>query len=392
MDVTPQKTIRNKSTTKLKIKSKLNAKSKIKDAKDIKSNNKSKKNRKKKNKSSKSVKNKSNKEVRSKIKDIGNDNVTKQNAISKENSISTDTRIKPLLKWVGGKSQIMDTLIREFPKEMDNYHEIFLGGGSVLLAVLNCVNSGLLTIKNKIYAYDLNAPLIHVYKNIQTDHMGLYEFVRNMVNEYHECTGTNVIRKPTTLEESKTSSESYYYWIRTKYNELSETEKTGIAGSAMFIFLNKTCFRGLFRVGPKGFNVPYGHYKKPQIIDKQHLIAIHNLIQDVTFITCSFTESMKNIGPNDFAYLDPPYAPENSKSFTKYTGDGFGVKLHEELFNMCNELNNDNKKFLMSNSNVELVTKNFPSSQYTIIVITCKRSINSKNPAAKTEEVLIRSY
>ena len=158
--------------------------------------------------------------------------------------------------------------------------------------------------------------------------------------------------------------------------------------------MNKTCFRGVFRVGPKGFNVPYGHYNNPEIINKEHLEEIHNLIQNVVFECCDFNTSLKNIEPNDFIYLDPPYAPETDTSFVGYTENGFGIEKHSQLFGLCHGLCNglNNTKFMMSNSNTDYVKKNFPEEKYNIQVIMAKRSINSKNPDAKTKEVIIKNY
>ena len=171
--------------------------------------------------------------------------------------------LKPILKWVGGKTQIIDKLMNNFPIEINNYHEPFLGGGSVLLTLLSYVKSGMITIHGNIYAYDLNEPLIYIYKNIQTRHNELYDILKNMITEFNECGNGELNRNPTNIHEAKLAKENYFYWIRSKYNKLCLTDKNSILGSAIFIFLNKTCFRGVFRVGPNGFNVPYGHYKNP---------------------------------------------------------------------------------------------------------------------------------
>ena len=162
----------------------------------------------------------------------------------------------------------------------------------------------------------------------------------------------------------------------------------------MFIFLNKTCFRGVFRVGPKGFNVPYGHYNNPEIINKEHLCEIHNLIQGVIFECCDFTTSLSlsKIEKNDFVYLDPPYAPETDTSFVGYTKNGFDIKNHTQLFNTIHELTENNTKIMLSNSDVSLVRENFTNKKYNIKSILCKRTINSKNPEAKAKEVIIRNY
>ena len=300
---------------------------------------------------------------------------------------------KPILKWVGGKTQIIDKLITDFPVEINNYREAFLGGGSVLLTLLSYVKSGIIKIQGNIYAYDLNEPLINIYKNIQVRHNELYDILQTIIVDFNECGNGEINRNPTNIAEAKVAKENYYYWIRSKYNKLCLNDKMDILGSAMFIFLNKTCFRGIFRVGPNGFNVPYGHYNNPEIINKAHLEEIHNLIQIVVFECCDFNTSLTNIETNDFVYLDPPYNKEVDTSFVGYTENGFGIEKHTQLFGLCNGLNGLNhKKFMMSNSNTDFVKQNFPQEKYNIEIITAKRSINSKNPSSKTTELIIKNY
>ena len=290
---------------------------------------------------------------------------------------------KPFLKWVGGKTQIINDIISKIPTEMNNYHELFLGGGSVLLSVLSLQKQNKILIKNKIYAYDINNDLINVYKNIQNNKEELYKIINLYINEYNSITGSIINRKPISIEESKTSKESYYYWIRNKYNKI---DKNTIECSALFMFINKTCFRGMYREGPNGYNVPYGHYKEtPTIISEKDLNYISDLIKDVEFKHNSFTDSIKNVNDGDFVYLDPPYVPENSKSFVGYNADGFNLETHELLFNEIKKLKNT--KFAMSNAKVDMVTNSFKN--YNCQEIIARRAINSKNPGSKTIEVLI---
>ena len=297
---------------------------------------------------------------------------------------------KPILKWVGGKTQILDKLIPDFPIEINNYREPFLGGGSVLLTLLSYVKNDIIKINGNIYAYDLNEPLIYIYKNIQTSHNQLYETLQQIISDFNKCGDGEINRKPKNLTEAKFAKENYYYWIRSEYNRL--TDKKTILSSAMFIFLNKTCFRGLFRVGPNGFNVPYGHYKNPEIINKEHLEEIHNLIQNVIFDCCDFNTSLLIVEPNDFIYIDPPYAPETDTSFVGYTKDGFNIDNHKQLFKLIHNLTDANIKIILSNADVNLVRENFSNEKYNTVSILCKRAINSKNPDAKTKEVIIKNY
>lgn len=308
---------------------------------------------------------------------------------------------KPLIKWVGGKTQILDKLLNDFPKEINSYHEIFLGGGSVLLGFLTYIKYNKINLQNKVYAYDINEQLIHMYINIQTKHNELYDKLREFIIEYNESADDNNEdnikknnnRKPKNIEEAKSSKESYYYWIREKYNKLDKDDKKNIIGSSLFIFLNKTCFRGLYRLNNKGlFNTPYGNYKNPEIINRQHLDIIHSLIQEVIFRCCDFELSINNINEGDFSYLDPPYSPEDSTSFVKYTEYGFDVEVHKKLFGMCNKISLENKKIIMSNSDVALVRENFKNPIFKIESIECKRTINSKKPDAKAKEVIIKNF
>jgi DNA adenine methylase len=294
---------------------------------------------------------------------------------------------KPFLKWVGGKTQIIKEIMIKFPDEINNYHEIFLGGGSVLFAVLSSQKEGKIKINGQIYAYDLNEQLINIYKHIQSNKDELFDYMNKYWDEYDSIKGVDVNRKPNTLEEAKTSKESYYYWVRNLFNSMN---KSLVEYSAIFIFLNKTGFRGLYREGPNGFNVPYGHYTKtPKMITKEELNIINELIQYVKFECCDFSESINKVKKEDFMYLDPPYAPENSKSFVGYTTDGFNIETHNNLFKAIIASDKKGINFILSNSKVELVTDCF--KDYHIQEIEARRAINSKNPDAKTSEVIINN-
>lgn len=291
---------------------------------------------------------------------------------------------KPFLKWVGGKTQIIKDIMNLFPKEINNYHEPFLGGGSVLLALLSLQQTNAIHISGTIYANDINPTLIGLYKNIQSQPNAFIEEVKLLSNEFAKCEKINVNRRPSSIEEALTSPESYYYWIRSQFNKI--TDKTSLQASAMFLFLNKTCFRGIYREGPNGFNVPYGNYKSPTVLDESYILAISTLIKNVVFTHCSFSESLKKVINTDFVYLDPPYAPETNKSFVSYTMNGFNLEQHNELFTLCHQLPTH---FLMSNSDVTLVKETFTIPKYKIQVISCRRAINSKEPSSRTNELLI---
>jgi DNA adenine methylase len=303
-----------------------------------------------------------------------------------------DEIVKPPLKWVGGKTQILTKVLATFPDEIQDYYEPFLGGGSVLLGLLSKRKANKIKVSGKIYASDLNQNIITLYKNIQLDPEGLITEVLSLIEEYGKIKGTLVNRKPSSIEEAKTSQESYYYWIRGRFNSLTDEEKETPKASAMLLFLNKTCFRGVYREGPNGFNVPFGNYNNPSIIDELNIRAVSELIKDVEFTTCTFKDGLNNPKEGDFVYLDPPYAPETSTSFVGYTADGFNLDTHSELFNLCKGMTEHKIKWVMSNADVNLVKNEFSSSNYTVQIVEARRAINSKRPESKTNEILIVNY
>ncbi len=290
---------------------------------------------------------------------------------------------KPFMKWVGGKTQIINDVMARFPSNMNNYYELFLGGGSVLLALLSMRECGKITITGDIHAYDINPIVINVYKNVQSNKDELFECITHYISEYDSISVLKGGRKPDTLEDAKQSKESYYYWIRNKFNSM---DKDTVECAAVFLFLNKTCFRGVYREGPHGFNVPFGHYKTtPTIITKTELDKIHKLVQGVVFKQCSFIDSVKLPVEGDFVYMDPPYAPEVSTSFVKYTKTGFN--LHKELFDAIKDLDSKKVSFAMSNSDVPMVRDALGS--FKVVMIEARRAINSKKPQSKTMEVIV---
>lgn len=313
--------------------------------------------------------------------------VVKKKVAGKKIVIHPEQKIqKPFLKWVGGKTQILDNVLSKIPKKFNNYRELFLGGGSVLLAVLSLQKQGKIDIQGKIYAYDINETLIHVYKHVQNNKDALFGHIERYINEYDSLDGTDINRKPATIDEAKTSKESYYYWIRDKYNNIDD--KSSVERSALFMIINKLCFRGMYREGPKGYNVPYGHYKTtPTIITREDLDIVSELIQDVVFECCGFETSIKKSVKGDFVYLDPPYAPENAKSFVGYVADGFDLNAHNNLFDGVKSLKKKKIHFAMSNAKVDLVMDNFKDYKFEDIV--ARRAINSKDPSAVTTEVIV---
>jgi len=308
--------------------------------------------------------------------------------------------VKPFLKWVGGKTQIIDDIIDNIPDEINNYYECFVGGGSVLLALLSYQKNNKIKITGDINVYDINENLINLYNVIKNDKDKFIEQINIYIDQYknietlkidEDKKNKNKLKK--TLEESLLSKERYYYWIRNIYN-LSNLSI--IETSALFVFLNKTCFKGLYRCNTKTgyFNVPFGNYNNPKIIDEEHINEIHSLIQNVKFNLLDFSKSLdKKFDKNDYIYLDPPYVPENKKSFVDYNKSGFNIDCHNKLFDMIHQLTNDNIKITLSNSDTDLVNKNFNNNKkYYIKKINIIRRINSKKPNSTTDELIINNY
>nr|WQM86861.1 DNA methyltransferase [Marseillevirus cajuinensis] len=268
---------------------------------------------------------------------------------------------------------------------MKNYYEPFVGGGSILLGLLRKVEEGEIRVKGKIFASDKNRDLIFLYRNIQKRPEKLVRHLEELTEKFRSCKTMKGERNAMTEEEALESQEAFYYWIRKNFN--SERNRKSTKVSAMFLWLNKTCFRGVYREGPNGFNVPFGHYKNPQIFDREHILEVSRLFRDVEFSVSCFSDVLEGVGQKDFVYLDPPYVPEKANSFVGYTSDGFKAEQHEELFTLCKE---GDFRFLLSNSCVPLVLGEF--ADFGIEELSCKRSINSKIPSSKTREVLIKNF
>ena len=267
--------------------------------------------------------------------------------------------MKPFLKWVGGKTQLLPQVLSTIPRTIQTYYEPFVGGGSVLLAVLT---SPEITITGRVYASDVNPALINVYRMVQSE-------------PDHVSTCLRVLEA-----EQGDDPEDFYYRMRSLYNALPPE---GPQHAALFMYLNKTCFRGVYREGPSGFNVPYGHGKTLTLPSLDVLREIARVLQRVEFSCESFESVLPRAQPGDFVYVDPPYAPETATSFVGYVAGGFA--LHTVLFDALKALP---CPFLMSNSDVPLVREAFPEP-YRTKRVTARRAIHSKDPSATTSELLI---
>lgn len=297
---------------------------------------------------------------------------------------------KPFLKWVGGKTQILPQVLAKFPLTMRNYYEPFLGGGSVLFGLLAAKAAGTITVNGSIYASDLNPNIINLYKQVQSAPAALHSALQALITPYRAIATEKGNQKPQSAEEALTSKESYYFWIRGQWNSLTGPARNTPQAAAMLLFLNKTCFRGVYREGPRGFNVPFGHYKSEALPDLAEFQALSATLQPVQFSVTDFATPLAAAAAGDFVYLDPPYAPEGATSFVGYTVDGFSGEQHEALFTAAKNSVARGATFLLSNAAVPLVTAAFPAPVFETTILPARRAINSKDPAATTKEVLIR--
>ncbi|MFR7995028.1 MAG: DNA adenine methylase [Clostridium sp.] len=269
----------------------------------------------------------------------------------------------PVLKWVGGKRQLMSEIEKVLPKTYTTYYEPFIGGGAVLFELQ----------PNKAVINDVNGELINLYNVIKDDVELLIEDLKK-----HENTP------------------EYFYSIREldrkkdKYENLSNVEK-----ASRIVYLNKTCFNGLFRVNKAGeFNSPFGKYKNPNIVDEVTLKAVSKYFNkaDIKILNGDFEASLKGIRKGAFVYLDPPYDPvSNSANFTGYDKGGFNRDEQIRLKKLCDKLDKKGVKFLLSNSATDFIKDLY--KDYNIKIVKAKRAINSNgNARGEVDEVLVRNY
>lgn len=277
-------------------------------------------------------------------------------------------KVKPFVRWVGGKTKILDIVLNEFPTEMNNYHEPFLGGGSILFELLQRVKDGKIKVNGKIYAYDINPYLIASYIRIRDNPKKFREDIQVYIDKY----GLD----PKSYEALR--------------KEFVQGQINGdIRTPEMFVLLNRRCFRGVYRENLSGlYNVPVDHKIKPWIPTLEDLKAVSNLIQGVRFKCRPFIESLKqsSIKNNDFVYLDPPYVKKDTNSFVSYTNEGFDVDSCKELFRITKRL----PRFVMSNADAPLIHQQF--KEHNIIEVSTTHSVDSKDPGKKVIEVLITNF
>lgn len=272
--------------------------------------------------------------------------------------------VSPFLKWAGGKRQLIDVLSDLMPQDkIKSYCEPFIGGGALLFHLQPDI----------AYVNDINSELINVYRAVR-------DFVDELVNELSRFENT-----PEMFYEIRSLDRDSI-----RYAMLSDVQR-----AARIIYLNKTCFNGLYRVNNAGeFNSPFGYYRNPNIINEPVLRAVSSYLNraDVNFSSCDYAESLKDLKKGTFVYLDPPYDPiSDTASFTGYSKGGFTKSDQIRLREYCDELNRRGFKFMLSNSATDFIRQQY--SEYNITVVKARRAVNSIGyRRGDVDEVIVRNY
>lgn len=258
---------------------------------------------------------------------------------------------KPFVKWVGGKRSILNELIKRVPENFDDYHEPFMGGGALYFALQ----------PQNAYLSDINFHLVITYQAVRNDVDKLISYLKK--HEKNHCKE---------------------YYLKQRENLSKEKDPTKLA--SMFIYINKTCYNGLYRVNKSGgFNVPMGNYKNPNIVDEENLYNCSKVLKHADITQHGFEQT--KIYKDDFYYLDPPY----HETYSSYSGDGFGDDKHRELADFCREIDKKGGYFMLSNSDTPFVRELYKG--YNIETVSASRFVSCKShQRGKEDELLIRNY
>ncbi|MDQ5951169.1 MAG: adenine methylase [Patescibacteria group bacterium] len=276
-------------------------------------------------------------------------------------------KARPFVKWAGGKTRVVPLMLDFFPEEFNRYYEPFLGGGALYFSISpqnGCLN-------------DINCVLIEAYLHIRDDLEGIIKDLNKIQRIYYSLDGI----------ESKSK---FYYEQREKFNSLN---KTSLHRSALFIFLNKTGYNGMYRENASGkFNIPFGKRLKPIICDSDNLTQVSNVLKQIDIKCGSYDKALKEAKSGDFIYFDPPYEPLNrTSSFTEYQAGGFVQDDQRKLSKVFKKLSDKGCKVMMSNSTADLVYELY--DEYFINKISVSRGINAtKSKRDKIEELIITNY
>ena len=273
-------------------------------------------------------------------------------------------KLSPFLKWAGGKRQLLDKIIDRMPIDYNNYYEPFIGGGALLFELQ----------PGKAIINDINTSLINTYRTI--------------ADRPHEFISTVMELDSKIPKDGKT----YYYLLRERYNNKLIKEEYDTELAALFIFLNKHCFNGLYRVNGKGlFNVPYNNSKR-ESINNESIMAVSEFLENVKIMQGDFEKACNNAQKGDFVFFDSPYVPLNPTSFESYTKEGFDIESHKRLADLFERLTDKGCYCMLTNHNTDFINVLYGDKGYKMDVVRVKRMINSNASKRVGEEVIIYNY
>lgn len=278
--------------------------------------------------------------------------------------MSNNVKVAPFLKWAGGKRQLLNQIKERMPKEYNDYYEPFIGGGAVLFELQ----------PEKATINDINISLINVYRQVKDNTEEFIELVKKLDSEMWE------------------DGKEYYLDIREKYNDKLLKKEYDLELAALFTFMNKHCFNGLYRVNKKGlFNVPYNKSRRTSI-EEDDVRETAKYLKTVNILEGDFEKACKDAKKGDFIFFDSPYAPLNPTSFEAYTKEGFDLDSHKRLAKLYDELTERGCYCMLTNHNTEFINELYSNKGYKIDVVSVKRMINSDASNRKGEEVIICNY
>lgn len=271
------------------------------------------------------------------------------------------TTMVPFVKWAGGKRQMLEQLGIRMPETYGGYYEPFVGGGALVLSLA----------PEKAVLNDINQELVHTYREIR-DHLdALLVLLSSM--------------------DTVTCTKEFYYEMRDRYNEKHRLAEYDTEMAALFIYLNKHCFNGLYRVNTRGeFNVPWNQKLSVRSMDMENIKAISGYLKSVTITCRDFEKALEDVKKGDFVYFDSPYAPLNPTSFDSYTKEGFTEEEHRRLAELFRKLTDQGVYCMLTNHNTELIRELYEG--FLIEEIDVRRAINSDPKKRKGKEVIIRNY
>ncbi|MRR34058.1 DNA adenine methylase [bacterium] len=274
---------------------------------------------------------------------------------------------KPFVKWAGGKRQLVEELLRSRPGEYNRFIEPFIGGGALFFALK----------PENAYISDINEELINIYKVVRDDVDALIVELKKHEKKYKGG-----------------DPQEYFYAIRNVDRETRYARWSRVKKAARLIFLNKTCFNGLFRMNSRReFNTPFGFYVNPAIVDENNLLACSSALASTEIAAAGFDHVLKIAKKGDFVYFDPPYVPLTATAnFTAYTGEGFDLEMQTRLRDVCIELDGKGVKWMLSNSDTEFVHGLY-QERFHIRTVEASRAINCKaDKRGKVSEVIVTNY